>query len=188
MITVNIMSYKYGHLAAHCIESVINQSHKPDVIRFYDDGIGDCGHLPEIYPEVEFVLRPENLGVVANFNDALERTTTDRVLFLGADNWLDPTTIEKCLQRTEDMVSYDANKYHAGRIEYWHLSNFPHGSAMYNTQMAKDVGGYEASGGVHSEEDMVLFSRMKHAGGSLYIIEEPLLQYRWRHRMNFNKD
>ena len=42
-ITVVIASYQYGHLAAHCIESVLCQSRKPDKILFVDDGVGDCG-------------------------------------------------------------------------------------------------------------------------------------------------
>lgn len=186
-ITVNIMSYRYGHLAAHAIESVLNQTHKPDVVRFFDDGARDCKHLADIYPEVDFILREKNLGIVDNFNDALDRTDTARVIFLGADNWLDPTTIEKCLQREEDIVSYDAWKVGKGAAEYWHLDKWPHGSAMYNVDQAKMVGGYKASGGEHSEEDFVLFTKMLQAGSKLYTIEEPLLMYRWRHRRNFNQ-
>ena len=37
MITVVISSYKYGHLAAHCIESVLCQTKKADKILFVDD-------------------------------------------------------------------------------------------------------------------------------------------------------
>lgn len=56
-ITVVVASYKYGHLAAHCIESILSQSIKPARIIFIDDGAGDCTHLTEIYPEVEFIIR-----------------------------------------------------------------------------------------------------------------------------------
>lgn len=185
-LTVNLMSFFYGHLAAQAIESVLSQTVKPDVIRFYDDGAGDCGHLPEIYPEVEFILRPNNLGIVDNFNDAIIRTDTDRVIFLGADNWLHPKTVEKCLEREEDIVSYDAFKFGNGEPEYWHLDKWPHGSAMYNVELAKQFM-YAASGGEHSEEDFVLFTKMLQNGASLHIIEEPLLMYRWRHRRNFNQ-
>lgn len=189
-ITVNIMSYFYGHLAAHCIESILSQTRLPDVIRFYDDGAGDCGHLPKIYPEVEFILRPKNMGVVDNFNDALARTTTDRVIFLGADNWLAPETVEKCLQHPEDLVSYDAWKFGTvtKKNEYWHLGNFPHGSAMYNVEMAKRFMYGRSSHPTHAQEDNILFTRMIQMGpASLHIIEEPLLMYRWRHRKNFNQ-
>ena len=70
-ITVVIASYQYGHLAAHCIESVLCQSRPADKILFVDDGVGDCNHLPKIYPEVEYVLRDINMGTAKNFHDML---------------------------------------------------------------------------------------------------------------------
>jgi hypothetical protein len=187
-LTINIMSYRYGHLAAQAIESVLSQTVKPNIINLFDDGAGDCGHLPEIYPEVDFILRAQNDGIIDNFNDALMRTPTDRVIFLGADNWLAPETVEKCLEHEEDIVSYDSIKFGNGANEYWHLPDFPHGSAMYNVELAKNYM-YAAtdSGSTRTEEDNVLFTQMLENGASLYIIEEPLLMYRWRHRLNFNQ-
>lgn len=186
-LTVNIMSYKYGHLAAQAIESVLSQTLMPDEIRFYDDAAGDCGHLSAIYPEVDFILRPENLGVVDNFNSALARTGTDRVIFLGADNWLVPEAAEKCLQHKEDIVSYDAWKVGNGANEYWELIDRAHGSAMYNVAMAKRFMYAPAADSSRTEEDTVLFSKMRQNGATLHIIREPLLMYRWRHRRNFNQ-
>ena len=39
-VTVVVASYKYGHLAAHCIESLLSQTRLPDSVLFVDDGIG----------------------------------------------------------------------------------------------------------------------------------------------------
>lgn len=184
--TVNIMSYRYGHLAAQAIESVIHQSLPPHVIRFYDDGAGDCAHLPELYPEVEFILRPTNLGIIDNFNDALERTDTDRVMFLGADNWLAPWTLETLLVSEADIISYYGWKVTINDYVPWEI-NQAHGSSLYDVKQAKAAGGYAASGNEHTEEDSVLFNKMQRAGSILEIIPIPLLYYRWRHRRNYNK-
>lgn len=184
-LSVNIMSYRYGHLAAQAIESVLNQSRRADVVRFYDDGAGDCEHLLEIYPEVEYIVRPKNLGVVMNFNMALDDTETDRVLFLGADNWLDPSALEILNQEKADIVSYHGMKWDTA-LEYWDV-NQAHGSSLYTVKLAKQVGGYEASGNEHTEEDSVLFNKMLRAGASLKVVDLPLLHYRWRHRRNFNQ-
>jgi GT2 family glycosyltransferase len=73
MITVVIASYRYGHLAAHCIESLLSQTTPPTRILFVDDGGLDCNHLPDLYPEIEFILRHQNLGVVDNFQDILSQ-------------------------------------------------------------------------------------------------------------------
>lgn len=184
VVTCNIMSYRYGHLVCHAIESVLSQTALPDVIRVFDDGVGDCFFVEEKYPEVELIERPKNLGIVRNFNDALKRTTTERVIFLGADNWLDPETIELCLQKTEDIVSYDAWIVGKGHYERWTLPYQAHGSAMYNVAKAKEVGGYAPSGRENSEEDSVLFNKMMEAGATFTRVDKPLLNYR-RHRENF---
>ena len=107
MITVIIASYRYGHLASHCIESVLAQSKAADRIMFVDDGAGDCAHLPAIYPQIEFILRGKNLGTVANFSDMLNRVTTNKCMFIGADNWMRADTIELLSKETADIVTYD---------------------------------------------------------------------------------
>ena len=88
MISVIIASYRYGHLAAHCIESLLSQTTLPSRILFVDDGGLDCSHLPSLYPDIEYIFRQKNLGVVDNFHDMLSKVNTEYVLFIGADNWL----------------------------------------------------------------------------------------------------
>lgn len=204
MISVIIASYKYGHLAAHAIDSVLSQTRSPERILFVDDGVGDCEHLPSLYPEVEFVLRDDNLGTVANFNDMLQRVE-GRVLFLGADNWLRQDTLETLSQHNADIVSYDiaitgtegyqfansrARSYRDG-YPIWQFSpknieveNYIHGSSLYNADMAKQYG-YRHSGKANSEEDHMLFREMLRNGAAHTHVSEPLLYYR-RHRENFN--
>lgn len=185
-LTVNCVSYYYGHLAAQAIESVLNQTQKPDVIRLYDDGAFDCGFLRKIYPEVEIVTNPENMGIVDNFNWMLKRTQTEKVLMLGADNWLHPQAIELMLQPEEDIVSCDAYIVGEGKYRRWTLPYQPHGSAMYDVAKAKEVGGYEPSGREHTEEDSMLFNKMMSNGATFHRVDKPLLYYR-RHRKNFNQ-
>jgi glycosyltransferase involved in cell wall biosynthesis len=202
MITVVISSYKYGHLAAHCIESVLCQTRKADKILFVDDGVGDCHHLPKLYPSIEYVMRETNLGTVANFQDMLNRVETDRCLFLGADNWLRADSLDLLDSKKTDIVTYDiivtgelrdniAQRHgdemrHYQGDYYWSRKMVHHGSMLYNTQMAKGVGGYAASGGINSEEDWVLWRRMLTSNASVSHVEEGLLYYR-RHKENFIK-
>ena len=200
MITVVIASYRYGHLAAHCIESVLCQTKKADRILFVDDGVGDCNHLPKLYPSIEYVMRENNLGTVANFQDMLNRVETDRCLFLGADNWLRADTLELLDKNNTDIVTYDLvitgelshkfSHYHKNEITpyqgdfYWSRKMVHHGSMLYNTNLAKKVGGYAINpGGVNSEEDWVLWNRMISAKASISHVNEGLLYYR-RHKEN----
>lgn len=204
-ITVVIASYKYGHLVAHAIESVLSQTLKPDKIFVVDDGVGDCKHVPKLYPEVTFIEREINMGTVDNFQDMLMRVETDKCMFLGADNWLRPDTLERLNEIDADIVSYDwsitgdegvgfamshggkrENGYYIKHFEKGNIEvcNYIHGSSLYNTKKAQDVG-YRASGRTRTEEDWMLFKGMLEQGATHAHLSEPMLYYR-KHRTNFN--
>ena len=203
MITVVIASYRYGHLAAHCIESLLSQTSPPTRILFVDDGGLDCNHLPNLYPDIEYVLRDKNLGVVDNFQDMLSRVSTEYVLFIGADNWLRSDAIELLSQTSADIVTYDVIVTgelkedilmrlpiqafpHQGDL-YWNRQEQHHGSMMYRTALGQKIGykkRYED--GAHPQEDWNLWDEMLQKGATVASLKEGLLFYR-RHRENFLK-
>lgn len=205
-IQVNIISYGYAHLASHCIESALSQTRKPDKILVVDDGKHDGIEKMGIYP-VEILIRENNLGIIENFNDVLmNRTNADKVMFLGADNYLRPDALELMDREEADIVSSDialvgteVEKFRQGLItEYssgYHIwrflpgdidrGNYIHGSSLYRVDIAKKYG-YKGSGGRHTEEDWMLWKQMITGGATHKHIPEPLLYYR-RHKSNFNK-
>jgi len=203
MITIVIASYHYGHLAAHCIESILAQSQSPAKILFVDDGAFDCEHLPKLYPDIEYVLRKENLGTVENFQDMLDRVKTEYVMFIGADNWLRADTVELLSTAKTDIVTYDIvvtgelkdeilirvpgqTRRYQGDY-YWDRKQLHHGSMLYRTSLGKKVG-YKKKheNGKHPQEDWNLWDKMLEMGASVSNIEEGLLYYR-RHRENYLK-
>lgn len=203
MITVVVASYRYGHLASHCIESLLSQTRPPDHIIFGDDGVGDCNHLPKLYPNIEYVLREKNLGTVKNFQDLLMRVKTDKCLFLGADNWLRSDALEALDQPNTDIVTYDwtvtgelrdsftSKLFNNDRTPYqgdWYVkrNGLHHGSMLYNTQLAQQLGYDQNPNKRNPEEDLVLWDRMIKAGATVTYIPEGFLYYR-RHKENFIK-
>ena len=203
MITVVIASYRYGHLAAHCIESLLSQTISPTRILFVDDGGMDCNHLPSLYPDIEYVLREKNLGVVDNFQDMLSRVNTEYVLFIGADNWLRSDAIELLSKTSADLVTYDVivtgelkedilmrlpieTFFHQGDL-YWDRQEQHHGSMMYRTTLGQKIGYKKRhEHGVHPQEDWNLWDQMLQQGATVASLKEGLLFYR-RHRENFLK-
>lgn len=185
---VVIMSYGYGHLAAHAIESVLSQTQSPERIIFIDDGKGDCRHIPRLYPQVDFHERKKNLGITDSFNSALYgHVKGEQVLMLGADNWLHPLAIELMSKESRDIVTTDL--YVVGIGDLWkaypetqdgyHIWRQPiHGCSLYNVKQARDVGGYEASGGEKNESDTMMFNKMIDAGASLGYVRRPLIYWR----------
>lgn len=205
-----ISSYKYGHLAAHCIESVLCQTKKFDKIWFVDDGVGDCTHLESIYADrgINFTFREENMGIVKNFNDMLmKKVNTDYVMFLGADNWLRPDALELLYYQMEkptpDIITYDIivtgelreeirqfysswMHKHEGDL-YWSRRMQHHGSMLYKVKLAQKVGGYaENKTSSRTDEDQNLWDKMSKEGASIKYLPQALLYYR-RHKENFNK-
>ena len=203
MITVVIASYRSGHLAAHCIESLLSQTTPPTRILFVDDGGLDCNHLPDLYPEIEYILRHQNLGVVDNFQDILSQINTKYVLFIGADNWLRSDAIELLSNASADIVTYDIvvtgelkeeilirvpgeTLSYQGDL-YWDRQEQHHGSMMYRTAFGQKIGykkRYED--GAHPQEDWNLWDKMIEKGATVASLKEGLLFYR-RHRENFLK-
>jgi glycosyltransferase involved in cell wall biosynthesis len=206
-----ISSYKYGHLAAHAIESVLSQSVQFDKIWFVDDGANDCNHLIPLYAgRVEFVLRNENLGTVANFNDMLQRVDTDYVLFLGADNWLRSDALHKIITemynkaliipkvcvydiivtgelKNEIYKFYSHQMYLHNGNYYWDRQGFHHGSMLYHVKTAKSLGGYANNNtSSRTDEDQNLWDKFIQNGHKAIHLKQALLYYR-RHKENFNK-
>lgn len=202
MITVIIASYRYGHLAAHCIESLLSQTRSPSKILFVDDGALDCNHLPNLYPDIEYILRPKNIGTVNNFQDMLSRVESEYVLFIGADNWLRSDSIELLSSATTDIVTYDIvvtgelkeeiltrvpgeTRSHLGDL-YWDRQEKHHGSMMYRTDFGQRVGYQRRFDHGHPQEDWNLWDKMLEQGATVASLKEGLLFYR-RHRENFLK-
>lgn len=202
-VTVIIASYHYGHLASHCIESVISQSRKPERILFVDDAAGDCAHLKKLYPEVEFIFREKNLGTIRNFDDMLFYVNTEKCMFLGADNWLRSDALELLMVQKTDIVTYDivltgilkenTVRWHQSEIipyqgdYYWSRNLKHHGSMLYNTKLAQQFGYTKREGGNNTEEDWSLWNNMISVGATVSHVPQGLLYYR-KHRENFNKD
>lgn len=206
-----LASYRYGHLAAHAIETALSQTLPFDKIYFVDDAGGDCGHLQKIYgnENIEFVLRGKNLGIVDNFNDILfDIVETDYVMYVGADNWIASDTCELIKQRiasepTPDVITYDIvvtgglreeifKFYHAEMSiragdYYWSRAGKHHGSMCYRVSLARSVGGYANNRtSSRTDEDWNLWNKMIAAGAKISHIREAFLYYR-RHKENFNK-
>lgn len=219
-ISIVIASYKYGHLISQAIESVLCQTDPPNEVIIVDDGVGDLPDIVKLYGDnfknlgitLKIIAREKNLGVVDNFQDVLmNHVTGDYVMFLGADNYIHPRTLEKLSNfiPENDIVSYDINLFGTEaekfskiiRSQYnpdtgmyeWKFKrgdiasgNYIHGSSLYHVALARGFG-YKHSGRKNSEEDWMLFKAMILVGGASHVhLSEPLLYYR-RHSNNFNK-
>jgi tRNA-dihydrouridine synthase len=127
----------------------------------------------------------------------LSQVMTDKVMFLGADNYLRPDTLERLDTVDADIVSYDIALF-GDQVEefrkivpclkqdgYYIWRGALHGSSLYNVEKEKAAGGYVRNPhSVKTEEDKMLFEKMLEQGALRHNLSEPLLYYR-RHKHNF---
>lgn len=206
-ISVYVLSYKYAHLAGHAVDSVKSQTRKPEKLVLVDDGGNDGVDKVAEKMGVEY-LHWENKGIAGTFQACIDHCTTKKMMFLGADNWLRPDTLELLGRVKADIVTYDVaccgelvDKWINGSMDIsdWHgykrwrlykgnniqEDNDIHGSALFNTELAKQVAcrGNTYNGGC---VDWELWKDLDKLGATVGYVSEPLLFYR-RHKDNFSK-
>lgn len=215
MITVCIMSYRYGHLIAQAIESILSQTQLPSHVVIVDDGVGDVAPVAQKYIadfrqlgiETIMVDRERNLGIVDNFNDILINSVhTPRVIFLGADNYLRPDALEILSKVKADIVSYDIALFGAEAVKFaavagatevkdgYHIWRFSKGDINLENYIHgsslynAEIAkryGYKASGNFLYSEEDWMLFRAMLAGGASHVHVPEPLLFYRRHKMNF---
>ena len=120
-VSVCIANHNYAHYVTQAIESCLAQTH-PDVeIIVVDDGSTDDSlAVLEQYRGRVTLLSQENSGQFVSVRRAFDASTGDLVIFLDADDLLDPTTAARAAEEFRREPD-------AGRIQ-WRLRVIgPHG-------------------------------------------------------------
>ena len=98
-VSVLIPTYNYARYLGEAIESVLNQTFTDFELIIVDDQSKDnTDEVVSKYlhdPRVSYKKNPVNLGLVGNFNRALELANGDYIKFLLADDKLDKTILSK---------------------------------------------------------------------------------------------
>lgn len=99
--TCLINSYNYAQFIGEAVDGALRQTRPFDEIIIVDDGSTD-GTLELLRakyasrPHVKIVAKP-NEGQLSCFNEGFARATGDVVFFLDADDYYDPTYVERAL-------------------------------------------------------------------------------------------
>ena len=101
-ITVGVIVYNGALTLRRSVESILNQSYQKYIIHISDDGSRDS--TPEVgrslaaeHSTVVFTRQPRNLGPANNFRFLLERAGTEYFMWLAADDYLEPTYLERMI-------------------------------------------------------------------------------------------
>jgi len=191
IVSVVVPCYNYARFVGEAIESVLAQTQQPlEIIVINDGSTDDSLDVISGYGASIRVINQENRGIIATKNRGLEEAKGDWIIFLDADDFMEPTYIEKCisLARREraDLVYTDMRLFGAKNevfrsIKYsrsiLHRNNFIHNSSLMRLDFVRSVGGYkdEMKDGY---EDWELYLTLDEAEMRASHVPEPLLNYR----------
>ncbi len=194
----------YKELLPECIESVRNQTTKPDEILIIDDQ----AHLDVMNFEGHLHIRGDSkdrlldgldvhvwktpwlVGVPHAFNFGVALASNDLVIMLGSDDRLEPWAIEDCLaawERHKDLLGY-----------YWMDVQYASGeqqslacnAAMVHKDLWRHTGGFPVQSAV-GPCDTILISMMlakNGEAGNFYHVESAKPPYWYRdHGATFTK-
>jgi glycosyltransferase involved in cell wall biosynthesis len=99
-VTVIIPTYNYGHYLPRAIESVLSQTCRNYEILVIDDGSTDdtaaiASEYSLAHPQVHYLFQ-KNAGLSAARNTGIQAARTPYLVFLDADDELEPRFLERC--------------------------------------------------------------------------------------------
>jgi glycosyltransferase involved in cell wall biosynthesis len=106
-VSICIPTFNYAQYIPETIESVLAQSYQDFEVIIIDDCSTDntaeiVGRYADRDRRIQFYRNRRNLGMVANWNLCLEKTSGTYVKIMGADDILEPSCIEKSMRVLEE--------------------------------------------------------------------------------------
>ena len=98
-VSIIIPAYNAERFLERCIESVLRQTYEELEILIINDGSMDgtlmlCNRYKEQDCRI-LVINQENKGVAATRNIGIQKATGDYILFIDADDWIEPDMVER---------------------------------------------------------------------------------------------
>ena len=198
-VSIIIPCYNQAGYVEETVLSAINQTYQNIEIICVNDGSTDktsevIKKLVDKYKNIVFFDEPENKGVVAARNFAIQACTGEYILPLDADDTIEPTYVEKAVKVLDENknigVVYCRAKIFGAEDKIWDLpayskESFLYGNVVFCTALFRKsdfvkAGGYKANM-EHGWEDYDLWLSFVELGLDVYQIDEILFNYRKHH-------
>lgn len=184
-VTVVIPCYNHAQWLPDAIESALSQTVACDVIVVDDGSTDNTADVATQYP-VKLVRKP-NGGLPSARNAGIKASLTEWVLPLDADDKLDPTMVEECLNIDADIIAVGQAEFgdskrvtvfdHSPTFEDFYLANRINCCSLFRKAMWSAIGGYDESM-IKGYEDWDFWLRATKAGYNVKSVPRPLFYYR----------
>ena len=106
LVSIIVPIYNVEKYLRQCLDSILRQTFRPLEIILVNDGSTDgsdtiCQEYAEIDERIVY-LKKENGGVSDARNVGLDAVTSDYVLFIDSDDWIEPTYVEVLYEKIEE--------------------------------------------------------------------------------------
>ena len=125
LVSVIITTYNYADYLSRAIDSVLKQSYKNTEVIVIDDGSADdAASVIPVHDSVRYYYQ-ENQGISAARNNGIKKSNGNYIIFLDADDWLEPGAIQDNLEVliNKPSVAFISGNYYFFRAEECHVEN-----------------------------------------------------------------
>jgi len=196
-VSVIVACYDLGQYLDEAVNSVLAQTYRNFEILIIDDGSSDPATQALLAgydrPQTQ-VLRMPHRGVSAARNFGLANATGEYACVLDADDWLDPTFLEKTMDvfQADSSLTFVSTWLRTFGDEQWEWKpercDLPTllwedtvlTAALVRRDAVLAVGGYDTRMPVQGEEDWDLWLTLVERGFQGTILREVLFNYRRR--------
>lgn len=194
-VTIIIPCYNDGQYLMEALQSIYNQTLLPEKIIIVDDGsnTNTKNVLATINNPLVQIVHQKNKGVSAARNYAISLALTDYIVNLDADDYFEPTFIEKAvelLNNNEHFIAVGSNfrkfcklktievlKPLGGSLTDFIVINNCIANTMFRKKCWEVVGGFDEKM-QEGYEDWEFWIAVLKLGGHVHIIKEVLSHYR----------
>jgi len=198
-----ITYYGEEYLLKECLDSLLDQSDRPDEILIYDDAslLPAKNYIPPNYP-VKVIRGEINRGPAFGRNELLQHTECEYVHFHDADDLFHPNwchQVKEAIDRTKvDIVITEISSYKEGvllsekvmglerlldiqdLVKFGLMGSILIPSTTFRRDIALNIGGYRTRDVLAQSEDFDFHIRLAATGASYIIIPESLIVQRLR--------
>jgi glycosyltransferase involved in cell wall biosynthesis len=158
-----------------CIESVLQQTHKPLEIIIINDG-ADVVVLEDIitrcsFSPIKYYKTLWNVGVADAFNFGIALSSAELVFMLGSDDKMMPTCLEEVVK-----------EYEKQKVKGWYnvtiitsggeVMTLPNNTAAVHKDLWQWTGGFPPSAGVGAPDALLLSILLRHAPYKILQVKE----------------
>lgn len=134
-ISIVVPVYQSEVYLYQCIDSLINQTYKNLKIILVNDGSMDnSGNICDYYARIDKrvkVIHQQNMGAAAAVNNGLDASTSDYIMFVDADDWIELNTCEVALK--------SSHKFNSDIVFWLRINEYEHASIQSKPLFANNT-------------------------------------------------